>query len=490
MKCRGAIILFSVALVGLLAQGAALAHPMGNFSINHYARLEVRAERVSLRYILDMAEIPTVSERSAMDADGNGKISGKEQENYLYAKALQLRDGLTLTQNRVRLPLEIRSSALAFRPGAGGLDTLRLTFELIAARPKTSSAAACQIAYQDANFAERTGWKEIVAVAGSGLRLADSSVSAEDRSQELNVYPTDTGAISPQQTSATFAVVAGNAPAEPIGAPILGRASPRTAEATTRNRTPQDAFTQSIAGRDLAGGAMALALGIAFLMGALHALSPGHGKAMVAAYLVGSQGTPRHALFLGGVVTLTHTIGVFALGILTLTATHYIVPERLYPVLSALSGIAVVGIGLALLRQRLRILRRARPQDLYADDFEDVGAEGVEMPPLPADAPLSFKTLLLLGITGGALPCPSALVVMLSAIALHRVGFGLALITAFSLGLAAVLTGIGLLVVRAREFMMRLPMNGRLVSQLPVVSAALVTLIGLVLILKAATGKY
>src|SRR5581483_9318026 len=120
--------------------------------------------------------------------------------------------------------------------------------------------------------------------------------------------------------------------------------------------------------------------------------------------------------------------------------------------------------------------------------YHDHGDGHVHSHHVPDDMPLSFKTLLVLGITGGALPCPSALVVMLSAIALHRVAFGLALITSFSLGLATVLTGIGLLVVYARGFLERLPMSGRVMTRLPILSAAVVTVIGLVLVVRAVSG--
>ena len=180
-----------------------------------------------------------------------------------------------------------------------------------------------------------------------------------------------------------------------------------------------------------------------------------------------ARGTARHAIFLGGVVTLTHTLGVFALGLITLSATRYIVPERLYPVLSALSGGAIVCIGAALLRQRIGALM-AQKRDAKRDGIAlyDEDESAFMPPPLPENAPISLRSLVTLGITGGALPCPSALVVMLSATALHRVAFGLALITTFSLGLAVVLTGIGLLVVRARGFPVA-PADARRVGRAP-----------------------
>ncbi|HZO92116.1 MAG TPA: hypothetical protein VFB38_27610 [Chthonomonadaceae bacterium] len=502
-------------LAGIAYGHPAAAHPMGNFSISHYARFEAQADRLRLFYALDLAEIPTVSERSVVDADRNGRIEEKERDAYLREKASHLR----VTVNGRPAALEFKPLGLRFRPGAGNLDTMLLTMELTAALPGAHPGATYQIAYQDVNFPERTGWKEIVTQAEPGAQIVRSSVSATDISQGLTVYPTTPGIVPPQNTEAAFTVRI--APGGGAAASTQVSGVPSGGQAAAPN-TPQDAFTQAIAMKQLTPGLIVLALGVAFVFGSFHALSPGHGKAMVAAYLVGARGTARHAAFLGAVVTLTHTIGVFALGLVTLAAAQYVVPERLYPILSALSGLAIVGIGLTLLRQRIRALRAH--QAVHDHDhahhhhhehdpshthdhlhephhhdhdhvhggvlYHDHGDGHYHSHAIPEDAPISFKTLLALGITGGALPCPSALVVMLGAIALHRVAFGLALIAAFSLGLAAVLTGIGLLVVYARGFLEKLPLQGQIVSRLPVVSAAIVTAIGLALFVRAVTGQF
>jgi ABC-type nickel/cobalt efflux system permease component RcnA len=553
------------ALIAVTAPLPAAAHPMGNFSINHYARIEARGDRIAIRFLLDMAEIPTVSERSAMDTDHNGQISDAERDAYLRAKALSLRDGLTLTINGKPTPLEVTPVSLVFRPGAGGLPIMLLTLDLTARLPDAHAGANYDITYQDTNFVERTGWKDILILTGPGAKVLKSSAPATDLSKGLTAYPTDPSIVPPQDMSAQFTmtVTQSGAYAGTIAMPAPGGNAPAASS------TPQDAFTQSIARRQLTPGLILLSLGLAFVFGSFHALSPGHGKAMVAAYLVGARGTARHAAFLGAVVTITHTIGVFALGCIALVAAHYIVPERLYPILSALSGLAIVGIGISLLWQRIRALRSASahvhshdhthphthdhdhshehshehdpvhdlshshdhvhphahdhvhedahdhshshddahphthdhvhthdlapnaqppmPNALY---YHDHGDGHYHSHHVPDDMPISLKTLLILGITGGALPCPSALVVMLSAIALHRVAFGLALITAFSLGLATVLTGIGMLVVYARGFLDRMPSQGRLLSRLPVLSAAIVTAIGLVLVIRAVGGAF
>jgi ABC-type nickel/cobalt efflux system permease component RcnA len=233
---------------------------------------------------------------------------------------------------------------------------------------------------------------------------------------------------------------------------------------------------------------------------------------MVAAYLAGTRGQARHALILGATVTITHTAGVFALGIVTLSLSQFIVPDQLYPWLNLASGVMVVGIGAFAIRDRLkRWLRAARPRSSSApvghDHAHDHGhdhapqAHGHDHAAhdhghdhghghshvVPEE--LSMRSLVALGVSGGLLPCPSALVVLLSAIALHRLAFGLALIVAFSFGLASVISGIGLAVLYARKLFTRLPSDsGRVVQILPVASAVIITVLGIVLTTRALPG--
>ena len=204
---------------------------------------------------------------------------------------------------------------------------------------------------------------------------------------------------------------------------------------------------------------------IAAFWGAAHALTPGHGKAMVAAYLVGTKGTPRDAFLLGGTVTVAHTAGVFALGFVTLGLSAFIVPEQLYPWLTLVSGLLVVLVGAPVLRQRLRPrgVGHQHHQHEHGDDHDQHRGHDHHRHHHDEDAALSSKGILGVGVAAGLLPCPSALVVLLSAIALHRVGLGLALIVAFSLGLAATITSIGLVAVLARRTFGKLSLDGPLV---------------------------
>jgi ABC-type nickel/cobalt efflux system permease component RcnA len=268
--------------------------------------------------------------------------------------------------------------------------------------------------------------------------------------------------------------------------------------------TPRSAFTTLVTTPHLTLGMVCLALAVAVGLGALHALEPGHGKTVVAAYLVGTRGTVRQALSLGLIVTATHTAGVYLLGIVTLALSHYIVPERLYPWLGVLAGVLMTGLGCALLLRRYADAPEAHTHThRHAHGHAHSHAQGSihhqeTVPhahpwthqalhhPHTVEEPISRRALLALGITGGLVPCPAALVVLLSAIALHRVGFGLLLIVAFSVGLAGVLMTLGLVMVSARQALVRFQGEGRLLTRwLPLTSAVVITVFGLVMVVQA-----
>ena len=240
-----------------------------------------------------------------------------------------------------------------------------------------------------------------------------------------------------------------------------------------------------------------IALAVAIGLGAFHALEPGHGKTLVAAYLVGARGTMKHAFLLGLIVTAAHTAGVYLLGAVTLYASQYVVPERLYPWLGVVSGVMITSLGAVLLVRRYRgkdgllnhitiiieIILTAR--DDHEHHHHHPGHHGHSHDHghthhhHDLNQRMSLRELLTLGISGGIVPCPAALVVLLSAVSMQRIGFGLILIVAFSIGLAAVLIAIGLLMVYARDFMSRFQTNGQVITRwLPLASSTIITLFG------------
>ena len=481
-----------IALAAMLAPAAASAHPLGNFTTNQFSRVEVSGDRVYVRYVLDLAEIPTFQERDELAAAGEAA--------YGRQLAAELRDGLLLEAGGQRLELRELGHHLAFPVGQGGLRTTR--FEAVFEAGPLEPGRAVPLAYRDANFPERVGWKEIVVAGASGAVVRASTAPAESRSDELRSYPE--GLLeSPLDVREVTARVTPGAAAGPPPALGSGDVKPPVAEKT------EGGFTALIEEENLSIGVVLVSLAVALFWGAAHALSPGHGKAIVAAYLVGTRGTARHAVYLGGIVTITHTIGVFALGLVTLALSEFIVPEDLYPWLNLASAILVVAVGVTVLRARLRGARGHRhghdhhhghdhEHGAHAHDHGHSHDHGHGHPhhdgrahshdhghshvPEPGNG---WRGLLGVGISGGLLPCPSALVVLLAAISLHRVGYGLVLIVAFSLGLAATITAIGILAVKARDLFGRRTFEGRLVRLLPAVSALVILALGVAMTVRA-----
>ena len=423
--------LVALAVVVFARPSTAAAHPLGNFTVNRYSRIELYSNAIRIRYVLDMAEIPTFQEMERIDADGDGEVSDAERDAYATGKAGELLDGLRLTVNGSRAELRPLSRELSFPPGQGGLETLRLG--LILESPV--SAAEPAVEYTDANYSDRIGWKEIVVRPAEGVRLLDSTASTEDASDELRAYPRDllSSPLDVREARFTF---------EPGG----GATAPAVQAAVTEplSDRSRSGLPSLINVRDLSLPVLLVSLLAALGFGAIHALEPGHGKTFVAAYFVGVSGSVRHALLLGLTVAVTHTIGVLAIGVVTLYGSRFILPEQLYPWLSLASALLVVGLGLRLLIGRLL----GRPAHDHAHSH---GPQGEHSHERQKQSRLPWRSLLALGLADGLLPSPSTLIVLLAAISLHRIGLGLLLIVAFSVGLAGVLASVSLALVCARR---------------------------------------
>lgn len=475
-----AFVLASFVILALGLPARAPAHPLGNFTVNHFSRLEIGASRVRLRYVIDMAEIAALQELQTVDADGDGRHAPAELDAYAARAAAAHVAGLRLSVDGAPVPLTLNGRRVSLPPGQGGLPTLRLECEYAGELPppdaRSTSGATRRVRFNDANYEGRIGWREIVVASDSGVFIFDSTAYGSSLSDELRAYPGDmTSAPLDERTAElSFSTAAPPANARPLVARDGARVEPAA----------RDRLAEIVAASDLTPGVVLAGLLLAAILGGFHALSPGHGKTVVAAYLVGSRGTAKHAVFLGLTVTLTHTAGVFALGIVTLFAAQYVVPERLYPVLSFVSGAIVVAIGLSLLVRRIGAAYGyvEHEHNAHGDGHAHThgGAAHTHLPPGADGERVTWRRLLALGISGGLLPCPSALVVLLSAIHLRRVGYGLLLVVAFSAGLASVLTCVGLLFVYARRRMERpLAANGIWLRVLPALSAFVITCAGL-----------
>jgi ABC-type nickel/cobalt efflux system permease component RcnA len=619
--------------------------------------LNFRDGGMQLTYVLDLAEIPTFEILGSWHVDSMDQAAMTAKAREQAGKWLE---NLALTRDGKAVPLVLDSISPTATPGAGGMPVLRIE---MTANAKLQPG---EVAYEDRNFPGRAGWKEVVVGHDASALLQRSSRGGQDLSAGLTVYPTDPGIAPPQDLTAQVQwTPALSAVAKPVRQMDPGR-TPKsedraaiglaTLAAGSQSAPPQQsAFSQqqpTAAGtvvrgdflsrllqrRELPFGVMLAGILAAFALGSLHALSPGHGKTIVAAYLVGSRGTLKHAGLLGFVVTFTHTFTVFLLGLGVLFFQQYIVPEKIVPVLGAISGLSIAAVGLTLLYQRSKALLETAPvhhhthdhphphdhhhdhghdhhthshetthahahaaaekvmaasscgagasagQDRPQAGFMYAGADascgtgvsaGHDRPqaglistrsdseqwrgaPIqthsyvavaepaktaahnhdhphdhdhvhsheklhthphphaevaePAkiaahdhphvhthshgghthshDVPdrITPGSLIALGVSGGMVPCPSALILMLSAIALGRPALGLFLLIGFSTGLAVVLMGIGMLALYARHL---LPDSEKTRSRplfrlIPVFSAVVVILLGIAMTAVAA----
>ena len=442
MKKLLVLVLLGVALA---VTSSAAAHPLGNFTVNRHAAVELSAGDVYVRYALDLAEIPAFQLGSDVRRPGF---------------ALELARHLELRLDGRRASLVLLERRVGARPGAGGLKTLRLDAVYRA------HGTGGRLSFRDRSFPGRIGWREIVVRAGQGARVLSASVPRASTSNALRSYPGDLLSSPLDVRSATATVELGSGPGTP---PSLER------DAVVPHRG--EGFEALVARGDLSLGIVLLSLLVAAFWGAAHALTPGHGKAIVAGYLVGTKGRPRDAFLLGGIVTVTHTAGVFALGLVTLLLSRFVVPETLYPWLTLVSGLLVVAVGASVL------WRRWVGRGGHRHDHDHHHGDGHHHH--HHHDHVDRRGLLGVGVAAGLLPCPSALVVLLSAIALHRFGFGLALIVAFSVGLAATITSIGLVAVLAKRAFSRLSLNGPAVRLLPAASALAILALGVGITLNA-----
>jgi ABC-type nickel/cobalt efflux system permease component RcnA len=472
----------ALAVFASLIPREAQAHPLGNFTINHSSSLEFAEETARITYVLDFAEIPTLQQKAHLDADGDGKLSDREADTYLDAEMPSLVEGLRLRAGDEVLPLEVLHRSAEYRSGQGGLPTLRLEAQLLADLPKDWRGEGY---YADRTYANRLGWREIVVRGGPAVAIRNSTVQANSESNELRSYPPDMLSSPPEVREASFTLAPGDGSVENETA---GRTAERVGTSFGGVRGRVDAL---VSVERLSAAVVALSMLAAFFWGAAHALTPGHGKAVVAAYLIGARGTARHAGILGLTVTLTHTAGVFVLGAVTLYLSRYILPEVLYPWLSVASGLLVVLLGLVLLYRHLDKRphdRRARHTHAgeHSHAHNTHSHDGYTHAHLPADdSRMTWRGLMTLGVSGGLVPCPAALVLLLGAVSLDRLGFGMVLVLAFSAGLAVVLTGIGLLMIYARKLFERFSFETRVPRLLPIVSASIITLAGVGIALRA-----
>jgi len=445
---------------------------MGNFSVSHYARIEARSGgAVQIRYVLDLAELPS------FELQQQWKLKQDAPEAELRKRAAAsmeewVANGLVVRANGALMQPRVVSTDFFKAEGAGALPVYRIgaILELPDAKPGV-------LEYEDRNFPERDGWKEIVI---TGDALVKASHDAIDRSQGLTAYVSEDPAAASADSRARVEWAALPQPAaalviEPIPQPVSavgGQSSAGPPAAASQGK--RDRLTDLVSQENLSGFPLIVAFLLAFGFGCAHALTPGHGKTMVAAYLVGERGTPKHAILLGLTTTVTHTVSVFALGVAMYFLAGSFAPDRVTRILELISGASIALLGAWLLYRRALQLRNIDPDLAHGHTHEP--------PPIPENGgEVSLASLLALGASGGLVPCPSALVLLLSSIALGRVGLGLFLLISFSLGLASVLVGIGLAVLYAKNFLPERASSSAWLRYTPVLSACFIIAVGVFL---------
>jgi nickel/cobalt exporter len=460
---RATALALAVAAIPALAS----AHPLGNFSINHYAAVTVSPTEVRVDLVIDAAEIPTVAAVAELDLDVDGALDTDELDAArITACDARVADvAISLDGRPVRLSVE--EASLALRPGAEGLQTLRTECGLVG-KLDTTIASAASFAIADRGDADRLGWREIV-VRGDGVNVMEADAE-RDVSHRLTTYPEDLlqTPLNERETTVTLRP----------GGPRQADASTPDAVISGERPVAPDTPVAVVAG-----------LVLAAIAGAGHALSPGHGKTLMAAYLVGSRGRRRDAMLLGVGVTASHTIGVVALAGLVLVAGAALPAERLYPVLSAVAGAAVVAIGTSMLVTCVRrLVAHRRHAAAHAHGHTHQHGHDHEAATTPGRA-----GIIAIALAGGLVPSPTALLLLLGAVAAGEPAYGLALAVAFGSGMAAALTGIGLLVVGGRDLLSgladRLPAARRLGPLVPWVASAAVLVGGVVLTGQAVIGR-
>ncbi len=545
---RNAILLGLLVLVTLVGVPKVDAHPMGNFSVNQYFILDLRAETPVIFYLADIAEIPSFTELDLLDTDFDSQVTKEEEEAYLNLRVPDLVKNLSMQVDGAPAPLTLLDRKLALLEGMGGMVVFNILLKLEPDVP--DGAAMADLELTSDNFDDQSGTRECKVYLGGRFNDVTSELDRQTLEYQTLVLKDDDDNPVYQDFDARFLLrltpVDGAMPLEdaaPVafewtatarGARDTGEQGivdglakavtsiveeqrpdvvaenvdvPRTSPAATPvERALDDIITTSrrnvVADSETAGNLLArvselirskelspplflLGLAIAAAMGMGHAFSPGHGKTVMAAYLIGERGTSWHALILGIIVTITHTWSILLLGVVVLYAGEAISEEQLQFWTGIASGLIILVLGVVLFQRRYRAYVLAKYGGVahghdhhhhHHDDEEHGHSHVVET---VDGAPPSYGSILWLGISGGIVPCPAALIVLLLALKFGRLFYGLWLIVAFSIGLAAVLVAIGIVVVRtAGAVRERTKSRPGILLALPVFSSALITVLG------------
>jgi ABC-type nickel/cobalt efflux system permease component RcnA len=506
---RRVVVLAAVAVAWWLGMALpASAHPLGNFSVNIYNGIVVAPDEVRIDHVIDVAEIPTVQAMPTMDANGDDKVTSSELAIFARGRCADSLTSLNLTVGGASVPLSVQSSGATLVDGQAGLSTTRIE---CAVRGPLTLSGRDDLSFRDDSAAGDVGWREVT-LQGDRVTVSDADVPTTSSSGVLTAYPASQ-VSSPLRSDTASAVVTPGGAA--LAASDVGSAP---TSATTPWQWGANVLTRVSATATGPIG-MSLAVVVALLVGALHALAPGHGKSLVAFALAGRQERAgRAAITVGATVTVTHTASVLVLGLLVAGATS-VVPVSLFSVISVVTGAMVLILGAVLLRNALRNrghsqrhghghghghdhphphphLHSHEPEpdtDLVGGGTAVAVREHTHTHDGDTTAlPTARRGMLVtLGITGGLLPSPSALIVLLAAVAAGRAWYGVLLVLSFGIGMALTLAGVGFAVLRGQDRLLAMaerspkPWMDRVLRRLPVVTASAVVVAGALVLTRA-----
>ena len=516
--------------VGTALPASASAHPLGNFTINHYAEVRVEVDRILLDVVIDHAEIPTFQARQDFDLDGDGSVSDDEVEAGRVTACDEVRGSIALAVDGTELDLGLIEAGLSFPLGAGGLSTMRQVCAYEARLGQQIGSAPVTVTFSEGSYPERLGWREIVATgSGVALRAVEGDLRDVTLSSRLLSYPEDRiatpladDALVVEATVGGPALATFDVPdAEPVGEAVPSAAPSAAPSSTPATPSPEPTTTDQpavvpggIGGGEIPGIfreadltplVLLISLITAAALGAGHALTPGHGKTLMAAYLVGTRGSPRHALGLGISVSVSHTAGILALAAVVVAASDALAPDVVVRWAPVVAAVSIVAIGGWMLFGEIRRRRAGggghertstrtttatgTPHSHAGPRAQDHAGEHSHGP--APGSTITWRSLFVLGLAGGLIPSTSALLILLGSIAAGRPAFGFILVVAFGLGMAGVMTGIGLALVAARDRFDRIQAEGgvaRVRQAVPLAAAVVVLGFGVVLTAQALGG--
>ena len=405
-----AIVLLSVA-IGIGLPGSAAAHPQGNDTINRYVRVELYRGEIHVHYVVDYAELPTLTWSFNADKDGDGHLDAGERDAEIARLTESIGSRLVVTVGGEVVEIEPIAGSIETFAGDAGLDVLRVALAYRAEIAPVDNLV--ELVVLDNNYEGRRGWRTFTLRPSEGAVFEAHEGLLEDPSEALTVFPEEWVQLAPVDR----ALMIGWQPASGQSAPgevVLDTIRPATksggfAGLLSRGGTPWWAV---------------LGLLLAFGFGFVDALGPGHGKTVVAGFVASTGASARQAVALGLVAAVTHTIVVLSIAWVTMLAASTAVSSESGGALRLVAGLGVATVGLALLVHHLR-------------------HRGHEHPLRPA---MTTRGVAGVGIAGGLVPCPVSLLVMLGAVANGDLYYGMGLVAAFGLGMAVILAGVGMAV--------------------------------------------